>query len=249
MQYRDLIEFRVACETAGVTTPAPIVRGIELIDLAHAAAVSQPPALLDLADDEVAGQVFDLSVREHSSTDKWNFASAKGLGPGSQVFESRLCDEVQAATIPLLDDLVIALRPKFDALTAPIVVAAQQYGFTYATTSDQVIDLADEGASAAWREARAAWKTVTPIVRFRMRVSDLFGVSPTLEELARNFYTPNPRIELDYSVCFAAGSAWSYDHALYLGQKPGQLDWFALAAGGLHLNTPSEVRELIAARR
>ena len=43
-----------------------------------------------------------------------------------------------------------------DEASAPLTLAAQKYGFTMATTSGYVIDLANEDASEVWRASEAA---------------------------------------------------------------------------------------------
>ncbi|WP_136024251.1 hypothetical protein [Microbacterium sp. K27] len=51
------------------------------------------------------------------------------------------------------------------------------------------------------------------------------------------------------SVAFAAESNWHTDGTYYVDRRiGGSIDWFAIAAGGLRLNTPSEVDEKLAER-
>lgn len=249
MNWLELMQFRASCDAAGIAVPAPIVRGLELIELAKEREAAPSGSLLDLTDDAVSGLVTDLSIRAHQGYN----AESLGLSAGIQQFTDQLLTEVRAASLDDLDRLIADLRPTFEKLAAPLVKASQVYGFSLQTTSDAVIDLADDKASSAWRAARTAWHGLLPIVRLRILISEAFKVSPTRDETNRMFFTAgvyDPAIiarsssKLDYSVCFASGDNWSYDGAYAITGKAGSgLDWFALAAGGLTLNTTAQVRE------
>ncbi len=113
-----------------------------------------------------------------------------------------------------------------------------------------MIDLADEGASAAWRSARSAWHAIAPIVSIRIAMSSTFDVSPTRAEARAAAFPRTLRdSETNYSICFAESDNWSLERGYYVeGKTVGHLDWFVLAAGGLRLNTPDEVRAKLDAR-
>jgi hypothetical protein len=72
---------------------------------------------------------------------------------------------------------------------------------------------------------------------------------PTREDMSRLQHDFRPPANVDYSVCFASGDNWSTVGAYNLeGKAAGTIDWFALAAGGLHLNTTAEVNEKLASK-
>jgi hypothetical protein len=236
MNWYSLHEFVGVCHAASVDVPQPIVRGMELMEVAKVSGESAPGDLLALTDDQVLERVTDLSIRRHQGPTP----ASRGLAAGIDAFGDDLLAEVREATLPELDTLIVDLRPRFDEAAAPLVAAVKDFGFTFATTSNDVIDLANEKASAAWRDARTAWHALTPLVRIRTKISDLFHVSPTPEEAQHLFYGD---VKVDYTVAFAAGDNWSYDGNYYVnGETGGTIDWFALAARGLRLNTPDEVR-------
>jgi hypothetical protein len=53
---------------------------------------------------------------------------------------------------------------------------------------------------------------------------------------------------VNFSVCFAAGDNWSLTDGYVTSPYATHLDWLAIAARGLRLNTPSEVAAKITAR-
>jgi hypothetical protein len=237
MNWTELIRFKVLCESDDVAVPPPILRCRELADVIASHDNWPTGSLLSLTDEEARERVTEMSIRSHQGA----FESSRGMRPGISTFTDELLLEVREAALPYLDAIVLELRPKFEELAAPVVTAAQKYGFTRQTKSDQVIDLADEAASAAWRANRDAWTAVAPISRLRIAISDVFNVSPTETDQVHALAGFN---QVDHSACFAAGNSWSLDGAYYVNRKvPGQIDWLALAVGGLTLNTPDEVRQ------
>jgi hypothetical protein len=242
----ELAGFVASCEQLGVTIPPPIIRASELIEIVDEFHARPTTSVLDLSDEHARAWVMDYSVREHDRDGK---ASGRGMAPGIFRFKDELSEELFDACRPHLDQIVTELQPHFDEITRPLVVAAQTYGFTNSTTSDQVIELSDEDASAAWRGARRAWQGVAPIAAFRLQISRVFGLRPTHgDQIAMEGRAS--AIGVNQSVCFAAGENWSIDSGYYIeGRSRGHLDWLALAAGGLHLNTPSEVEEKLDGRR
>lgn len=246
-QWLDLVSFQVSCEAAGVAVPASIERGLELIAIAQQQSTMAPRPLLELADSDVADWVTESAIRAHNGSNGWD--DSNGMTPGVDAFVTQVTNEVRDAVLPELEFIIVEQQPRFEELAAPLVAAAQRFGFTGSTSSDHVIDLADEDASAAWRATKPAMAAIEPIARFRVKISTMFDLSPTAAESVSNAFdrTQIARAEndgIDYSICFAAEHNWSTDGAYYLegrGKARGQLDWIALAAGGLRLNTPDEV--------
>ena len=249
MNWIELLQFKTACETAKISVPAPIVRGLELIEVAKLQGAAPTGGLLDLSDDAVSDRITELSIREHQGYN----AESRGMAGGVRLFTERMLAEIREASLPDLDELISGLRPEFEKLAKPLVTAAQVYGFSLATTSDYVVDLADEKASKAWRDARTSWHLIQPLARLRIQISEAFQVSPTRQDLQNRFFEAgvfDPGViarsssKLDYSICFSAGESWSVDHAYGITTgKGGSLDFFAIAAAGLTLNSPSKVRE------
>lgn len=247
MNLLELMQFRAACDVARISVPTAITRGLELIEVAKLQEAAPSGSLLDLSDDAVSDRITELSIREHQGYN----AESRGMAGGVRLFTERMLAEIREASLPDLDELISGLRPEFEKLAKPLVTAAQVYGFSLATTSDYVVDLADEKASKAWRDARQSWHAILPIVRLRIQMSEAFAVSPTRDETNRMFFNAGvydpailARNRPDWSVCFASGDNWSYEGAYAISGKAGPaLDWFALAAGGLTLNTTAQVRE------
>lgn len=252
MNWILLAQFEGHCKAAGVEVPEIVVRAESLIAAARAAAGAGPGPLLGLAPEEVPGVVTDMAIRRHRSIDPGT--GSDGILAGVSDFEGRVLAELQAAAQPELDDLLVSLRPRFDGLAAPLVDAAQTYGLTWNTSSDDVILMADEKASAAWRATRDAWHGLDTIVRLRRSISETFGLPPTEDDMDRvamwdSGPTLNDPGQVDYSVCFAAGDNWSDSGGYYVKRNNVQasalrshLDWLGMAAGGgLYLNTTTEV--------
>lgn len=249
-----IYRFKGACGRVGIAAPASIDRALELIDLAQAHAEHRPTRLLELADDDIAACVTDLAVRNHTDG-ALPARHYRGIRAGLEELRSGLLAEVVADVVPRLEEMVVELQPHFAEAAAPLVTAAKQYGFTYRTTSDDVILLEDAAAIDAWRRVRAAMPLLAPFVRFRTTMSEVFDLSPTREEQRRDAAMDHKRLKgdpsaVDYSICFAEGGNWSSDGAFYVdGRRDGHIDWLKLAAGGLRLNTPEEVAAKPASKR
>lgn len=246
--WNDFAAFKVACDNAGIPVPEPLLEGMRLREVAHAHTEAPMGPLLSLTDDEIRDRVEAHAIRIH---DKDGIASQRGMTPGIAAVTEALRAEVRIACAPYLDAIIDDLKPSFDEAAGPLVIAAQQYGFTYRTKSDEVV-LLDHDAIDAWRAARDAHAAIIPFARLRIAMSRAFAVSPSAPE-ARNFFRFTPALNdtgnIDHSVAFAAGDNWSLDGKYYLdGNRGGHLDWLALAAGGLSLNTPSETREKLVAK-
>lgn len=240
VNWTDLRLFASMCAQQGLHAPAAIARGLELIDIAERARHVEQRSLLELTDEQLYEHIVELSIREHDRDGK---ATQRGLRPGILAVTTSLINEVRVAVMPELEGIIDQLRPQFAELVAPLELAAREFGFTYGTTSDDVINMADEAASDAWRAVPAAWTAIAPIVSLRIKMAQLFESLPTTSEARVLGALPNT------SVCFAAGDNWSSTKGYYLDAKTvGHLDWLDLAAGGLRLNSPAEVLAKRAAR-
>lgn len=249
MNIGDVHEFTAMCEALDLEAPWPLVRALELVQVARAHADPPEGALLGMTDDECRERVEAIALRSFPYS---HAGFGIGLARGVEQVETQLLSEAREATAPLLDAMCERMRPKFDAAAAPIVEAAARYGFTSSTTAAVVLALADERAADAWRAAQGAHAAVQPIAAWRFAISRVFDVSPTPDEL-REHHRRHGRYDgfdvnqIDYSVCFVQGDNWSFDHERGRGGKAG-IDWLALAAGGLRLNSPSETRAKIRSR-
>lgn len=246
--FPDLRQVAALCEFVDVDTPQPVVRGLELAAAARAFIVPRPRVLLTLDDGDLPDVLTDLAIREHAGSR----GGQVGMEAGMDVFERQLLDEVYTATLPILDDLIVGLRPRFDEAVAPIVTAVREYGFTINTSAEQVLERRDWAAGEAILNARDAWASIQPLITLRQRLSDIFNVSPTRAEAANqriSTYGATLGAPVDYSVAFAAGDNWSTTGEFNLERKhPGVVNLAALAAGGIRLNTPTEVREKLHAQ-
>ncbi len=230
----DINAFAALCEVADLTVPKSIVEAQRLRGVAAAHAVEPPAQFMGMSDDDLRAWLDKVTIRRLSS----------GFEHAIAPFEAFLILEVQRTIRPELNALIEEMRPRFDALADPFAEAVTKYGFTARTTSDDVIRMVDNGASAAWRGTETFFRGAQAIAAVRQQISRIFDVSPTAHEQGLN----NDE-GIDYSVCFAAGDAWSDDGSYYLaGRSGGTLDWFALAAGGLRLNSPSDVERKTRAR-
>lgn len=234
MNWGDLPSFVAACRALDVEPPAAAVRGLELVQIAEAHQDDPRPRILDLNDNDARDYVTALAVRRHNGNNVFEV----GMNVGVTEMTRLLAAEVREACLPDLDRITEELRLEFDTHARPFILAAQEFGFTLATTSDEVILRADEAASAAWRDLRIAWHGIRPVAALRIQMSRVFDTAPTKHS---DQWTPQFG-PLDYSVCFAAGDNWSSDGAKYVEHDMlGDIDWLALAVEGLRLNSPGEV--------
>ncbi len=238
--------FAGRCKAIGVAVPEPLERALHLLQVAQRHAIKPAGSLLQLADDEARDWITVSSIRAHEG---YNGAS-RGMEPGINDFRTRLLAEVQETILPDLERIVIELRPRFDEAVAPLVLAAQEFGFTFGTRPEDVLDMTEPGAVEAFRGARDAWAAVQPLAKFRIIMARAFGHSPTPDDAAMALGAMDVKPDrLSYSVLFAAGQNFAYDETYNILRRPGeQLDWLALAVGGLNYNTPTEVDEKIRAR-
>lgn len=233
--------FKNACIAAGIEVPEPITRAEHVISTVRGFERFDAGTALELSDEQLLERVLHTSILQHEGPS----TSRRGLAPGILDTIEQVTEDLHRAMVPVVEELTEQLRPKFVELAAPIVRGAQEFGFTWQTTSDEVIDRADENVADAWRAVKPAWAALKPIASFRQSMSRFLDVSPTREEL----YITDPREHLNYSPCFAAGENWGTDGAYYLTKKAGGgIDWFALGVGGITLNSPAEVKAKLTAR-
>jgi hypothetical protein len=233
MNLTTIRPFADACERLGLAVPEPITQGLRLVEVARAHVAMPTGGLLDMSDDELRERITATAIRHHDG----GRGNTLGMQSAIVAVSDQIADEVRSATLPYLEQMIIDLQPRFDELTAPLVGAAQRHGITYATTSDAAIDRGDDFI-AAYRAGKKAWLAVQPIASFRKLISTTFGLPPIGSHGA------------DMSVLYAAGDNWGHNARYYLeGRTTSHLDWYKLAAGGLHLNTLSEVHEKIRERQ
>lgn len=237
-----LAEMRAALDALGATAPEPLTRGEQLLAIATDFVAEKPGSVLELDDTEVRDNIVMRAIRRHKAPDSFHNGRSAGLDSGLATFASQLVVEVRAACLPLLDDIIAAQREAFDEPAAALMTASREYGFSLLTSSDQVIDLADNEAAAAWRATRPAWSRLDRYHSAMRRLLRAFEIETTgaLGEAGPP----------DLSVYFAAGHNWSRDGAYYLERRTDSgVDWFALAAGGLRLNAPGEIAAKESERR
>lgn len=231
-----LAEMKAALEALGAPAPEPLTRGEQLLSIAADFVAEKPTPVLDLDDADVRDDIVMRAIRRHKAPDSFHNGRSAGLDSGLATFASQLVIEVRAACLPLLDDIIAGERAAFDEPAAALMTASRQYGFTMRTTSDEVIDLADDEAAAAWRATRPAWAKLDRYHAAMRRLLRAFDLEHA---------TPGTDAPPDLSPYFAAGANWSREGEYYLEHRTDAgVDWFALAAGGLRLNTPSEVADM-----
>ncbi|WP_278101675.1 hypothetical protein AB0870_08080 [Microbacterium proteolyticum] len=230
----DINAFSALCEVAGLTVPPTIVEAQRLREVAIGHAAEPPAKFLGIGDDELRDWLDRVTIRRLSS----------GFEPALAPFDALILLEVQREIGPELEALIEQMRGRFDEVAKPFVAAVRKHGFTARTTSDEMIRRGDTAAITAWRGTETFYRQIQPIAAVRQQLSRVFAVSPTAAE--QGVYNDDA---VDYSVCFAEGDGWSDNGSFYLSHHiGGNLDWFALAAGGLRLNSPDDVRRKIRAR-
>lgn len=233
-------KFSDQCERLGVSGPPAIERARDAIAVAESHGEYPLPAdTLSLTPAEIRSYVEDQSIRRHST-----HGHSIGFAPGVNAFRAQVQRDAEAAVLPQLEDIIEQLRPRFEELSDPLVAAVRRFDFTLQTSADVVINMENDAATAAWRDARRAWEAIAPIVTLRKQMNEVFNLRPGVDDMPKTRHmarTPN------ISVLFAAGDNWSLDDR-YLAGASNSLDWFELARGGLRLNSPREVDEKLAAR-
>jgi hypothetical protein len=226
-------KFVAQCQRLGVTGPPAIKRAQEVLAIAEAHEAEKGTAnTLEMSPTEIREFIEDRAMRRHTSV-----SDGTGLAPGIRAFRGRVVLDVAAAVMPQLEDVVDQLRPRFKEMSGPLVAAVTEYGFTLSTSSDDIINMEDDAATAAWRDARRAWDAIAPIVALRKQMTEVFNLRPNTDDLpGTRHMTMTPNL----SVLFAASDNWSLDSG-FLANSSNSLDWFELARGGLRLNSPREV--------
>jgi hypothetical protein len=176
LRQSEALEFVELCRGLDIAPPAALVRGLELLDAAEAFHTERPLAsILDLDDAEIGPLITDLAIRHHAGR---GATTPDGLGAGVDAFTEKLLAEMCEHTLPDLDRIVVELRPQFDELARPLIVAAQEPGFTSATTSDDLITWS-AAAIEAWRALRSAEATLEPLAGVWRAMTEIFAVEPT----------------------------------------------------------------------
>ncbi|MFJ4255170.1 hypothetical protein [Microbacterium sp. NPDC090003] len=234
MNWDNLRVFAQRCDAFGIAVPEPLARGLRLFDVAEAYAKIPGGRVLDLSDDELRDRITEIAIRNHDGHD---LRSLTGMTPGVSKVQDQLREEVVRDTVPLLEEIIVSLQPRFDEAAAPLVDAAQRHGITYNTTSDFIVDQPAE-TIAAYRAAKKSWFAMEPIASFRILISRTFGLEPMGSH------------GVDFSVLFAEGDSWGHNGRYYVeGKTTSHLDWFALASAGLRLNGIAEVHQKVQQRR
>ncbi len=249
-----LLEFRSHLAQLGGAVPEAVEQALtqrtRITEYADNKAL--PDGLLTADPAALQRAVDALSIRRHDGDRR--FGGGQGLWAGAHPLLEHLWSETVDAVVPELDHVIAGLQPGFDEAAAALTTAAQTYQFTWRTTSDDVIDLADEQASAVWRASRTSWHALEPYVTLYRSMTEVFGIAPTGVDVTRatfgTVHTPEALGHPDLTVAFAAASNWSFEGRYYVdnefGPRSTGIDWFALAVGGLHLNTPTETAAKIA---
>lgn len=247
MSLFKLIEFQVMCQRQGIEVPEVVTRARAMIEALNLSIEAPKRRVLDMSVDDAREYAAELSIRKHAT------ASGRevGLEPGIKAAQDQVWNEMREEIAPELERIVAeVLRPRFDEVAAPIVAGARDFGFTYATTSDELVRRGTHEATDMWRQVGEAWKPLYVIARFRTKISELLEVSPSPRELRVLSGAVDDGIT-NWSVCFAAGDNWSLRTGYHVEDKPvlSGLDWLAMARDGLRLNTPMEVRQKLAERQ
>ncbi len=232
------------CAKLGLTGPQAIADANAVLERAKALTKEEPNVrLLELTPTELEAHMKDVSIRRHAGIG----GSGDGLQPGYVAVTHQVSAEAHAAALPQLELLVEELRPRFDELATQIGVAVRTYGFTAQTTAEQVIQQqqTDLDAIIAWRNAQTADTALTRIARLMIRMVEVFGLRPNVKDYPRR---PGPDPAVNYSVLFAAGSNWGMQDEYIVEGTSSTIDWYALAAEGLRLNSPAEVLERLELR-
>lgn len=248
VNWEQLRSWLATCQALGIDAPVPAVKALHLISVAESMIPDPVGPLLDLDDQQLRARVEQISVRAHAAGKTSGFSGLSGLRPGFEAIQSELAVEVLEACAGDLDRIVAERQDEFAKLAEPLVRGAQDFNFSIETTSDDVILMADEAASEAWRGVRRAWQSIGLIVRWRIELAKVFHQD---RELQRASTDQDIRHELrppNWSALFSE-SNWSTEGGYYVEAKTiGSLDWLAMGASGLKLCTPSEVSAKVKAR-
>ncbi|WP_158375551.1 hypothetical protein [Cellulosimicrobium cellulans] len=235
---------RAAIEQFGATVPDSIARAEQLLLAGQAFVDQEAGSVLSLTDDHVAENIIQRSWRAHVSHAPLQMSPPVGAEAGFETFKRALVVELLADVRGRVPDLIAEVRGDFDMAADVMVTAVQEFGFTYNTTANDVIDMDNPDAVRALRETRPAWRALVRIERGLRDLLAALDIATPLDPRNRAIGDPP-----DLSAYFAAGEIWSDNGGYHIEQRTqGGIDWFALAAGGLRLNTPSEVEAKISGR-
>lgn len=250
--FRDIEARLLAAALAeeGLPIPAALASAVAIADATDAART--PPSI----------PVLDMSAAD--AVDYAATLTRYRQIPGIEVpFVNALIDVAQRAADEAadalrtggLDEIIVALRPRFDAAAA-VIHAAAAHGITSATTAQDVIDKHDPKAIAVWQQIPAALAAMARLSRVRVNLSVQLGVAPTMDDMYQLLSGAHLDVlgYVDYSAAFTDPDAQAFDAAgaFYFHKSPTSgIDWLKLAAasgGRLRLNTPADVRRMIAER-
>jgi hypothetical protein len=247
----EAANFAVQCRELRISPPPALIRGLEQAAVIQRIQSEPTPPLLSLTEAQLRQRVRDEAMSRMASA-----SSLEGhglVGGVSRVLEE-LSAEVRAAAMPELEPICDELRTRFQKRAKPIEIAAQEFGFTFATSSDDVIML-DNKAISAWKAIPGAWNAIQPLVDLRIEMSSVFEASPNERQMrdlrwSSGRHERRPPADVNYSVAFAGGDNWGTGSDYYLDDDAaGQLNWLELARGGLRINSPEEVARKIESRR
>lgn len=244
LSWIELEALTITLRGLGIDPPSSVAKALHLVAVAKSHVAEPNGSLLNLSDAQIRRRVEELSIRRHGDNGR---ESDRGMRPGLERVLDQLSDELVSAVVPELDDLIVGLQPQFAEAAEPLHVAAREFNIESMTSSDDIIDRDDfEEAGAAWKAMRAGWFQLAPIVNLRIRISQVFKISPNHDDVKRAGYgLHGDDSNVNMSVLFC--DAWSLDPDAYHveGDRRNNLDWLQMARSGLKLRTVSDVqREL-----
>jgi hypothetical protein len=232
----------IATQLASYDLPVPTVlaKAVAIDDATTQAATMPRPAVLEMSADQAVAYAATLTHYTPSPTVYQN-----ALAAVSNQAATEAADALRAGG---LDDVIRALRPRFDAAAA-ILHEAVTHGITSATTAQDVIDKGTPEAIAVWQKLTGADTVLARIAAIRVSLSVSLGVAPTVQQMSQVNMTSSLATlgYVDYSAAFTHPDAQAFGATgeFYFRNSPTLgIDWLKLAAfsgGRLRLNTPAEV--------
>ena len=86
----------------------------------------------------------------------------------------------------------------------------KRHGLTVDTSAESILATDDPAVTKAWREAHAAWESVSSLARFYISMFEAFDLPPIGTDYEHPTKGPN------WSVLFAAGDQWSIEPGEYM---------------------------------
>jgi nucleotide-binding universal stress UspA family protein len=228
----------------GVDLPDAVRKAIALADAAEAAYARPHRRVLDLDPTElIAHAALHAAYNEPPS----------GVSPMRQALMDLAEQAAREAAEVLrsggIDTVIEQLRPEFDD-AAKVVREAAALGIRSDTSPQWVMDAGPE-AVTAWQRLRPALRRLDEIATIRVAISTSLHVAPVLERM-QSLAGPTADVgAVDYSCAFVdpASAGFTIDGSSYHGRRVSAgIDWLRLAPGGLRLNSPSEVEQMLAVR-